>query len=82
MFKHNIYESQPEVLDGMPDSSDPLPPEFFANPWCPPVLIVTEAVVAEADLIKTAKDLEENASVGIQSLLCSPYFSSPLLKFL
>ena len=65
MFKHNIYESQPEVLDGMPDSSDPLPPEFFANPWCPPVLIVTEAVVAEADLIKTAKDLEENASVGI-----------------
>ena len=35
MFKHNICGSQPEVLDGMPDSFDPLPPEFFVNPRCP-----------------------------------------------
>ena len=35
-FKHNISGDQPEVLDGMPDSSDPLPPEFFMNPRCPP----------------------------------------------
>ena len=36
MFKHNICGDQPEVPDDMPDSSDPLPPEFFANPRCPP----------------------------------------------
>ena len=36
VFKHNICGDQPKVLDGMPDSSDPLPLEFFANPGCPP----------------------------------------------
>ena len=29
VFKHNIYGDHPEVLDGMPDSADPLPPEFY-----------------------------------------------------
>ena len=36
VFKH-ICGDNPEVLKGMPDSVDPLPPEFFMNPWCPPV---------------------------------------------
>ena len=31
-FVHNIYGSQPEVLDRMPDTSKPLSPEFFINP--------------------------------------------------
>ena len=35
VFKHNIYGDHPEVLDGMLDSSIPLPPEFFVNPRCP-----------------------------------------------
>ena len=35
MFKHNICGDQPEVLNGMPDFFDPLPPEFFANLSCP-----------------------------------------------
>ena len=35
VFKHNICGDQLEVLDGMPDSFDPLPPEFFMNPRCP-----------------------------------------------
>ena len=39
VFKHNICEDQPEVLDCMPDSSDPLPPKFFANPRCHPTLL-------------------------------------------
>ena len=37
-FKHNICGDHPEVPDGMLDSSVPLPPEFFANPRCLPVL--------------------------------------------
>ena len=32
VFKHNICGDQPEVLDGMPNSSDLLPPKFFVNP--------------------------------------------------
>ena len=35
VFKHNIYEDQPEVIDGIPDSSYPVPLEFFMNPSCP-----------------------------------------------
>ena len=31
-FAHNICESQPEVLNGMSDTSKPLSPEFFINP--------------------------------------------------
>ena len=31
-FAHNICGSQPVVPDGMPDTSKPLPPEFFINP--------------------------------------------------
>ena len=31
-FKHNICGDHPKVPDGMPDSSIPLPPKFFANP--------------------------------------------------
>ena len=34
-FKHNICDDQPEIPDGMPDSIDLLPPEFFVNPRCP-----------------------------------------------
>ena len=35
VLKHNIYGDRPEVLKGMPDSADSLPPEFFVNPGCP-----------------------------------------------
>ena len=34
-FKHSICDDQPEIPDGMPDSVDPLPPEFFVNLRCP-----------------------------------------------
>ena len=37
VFKHNICRDCPEVPDGMPNPADPLPPEFFVNPGCPPV---------------------------------------------
>ena len=55
MFKHNICESQPEVLDGMPDSSNLLPPEFFANLGWPLVPAVTKAAAAEVDMIEHVK---------------------------
>ena len=44
---HNIYGSQPEVLDGMLDMSKPLSPEFFINPRCPLVTIPAEDVSIE-----------------------------------
>ena len=31
-FAHNICGSQPEVSDGIPNTSKPLSPEFFINP--------------------------------------------------
>ena len=56
MFRHNISRIQPKVLDGMPDSSNPLPPEFFPNPKCPPIPAVVETAVVEVDLIEPDKD--------------------------
>ena len=35
VFKHNICGDQPEVPKDMPDSSGPLPLEFFMNPRFP-----------------------------------------------
>ena len=34
-FIHGILGDQPRILDGMPESTDPLPLEFFANLGCP-----------------------------------------------
>ena len=49
VFKHNICGDQPEVSDGMPNSFNSLPLEFFTNPRCPLTLTTTEATVAEVD---------------------------------
>ena len=54
------------ILDGMPDSTDLLPIEFFVNPKCPLTPTVTKVETADVDLIKPTKDSEENASVGDQ----------------
>ena len=37
-FKNNICGDRPGIPDYMPDSTNPLPPEFFINPRCPPDL--------------------------------------------
>ena len=42
-YAHNICGSQPEVLDGMLDTSKPLSPEFFINPRCPPGVVPAKA---------------------------------------
>ena len=67
MFKHNICGSQLEVPYDMPNSSNPLPPEFFENPWCPSIPAVTKAAATKVDLIKLAKDPKKNAFIGDHS---------------
>ena len=42
-FAHKICGSQPEVLDGMSDTSKPLSQEFFINPRCPLGVVPVEA---------------------------------------
>ena len=49
MFKHNICGDLPKVPDGMPDSFDPLPLEFFVNPTCPLAPTTIEATTTEVD---------------------------------
>ena len=46
-FKNNICRDRPYIPDGMPDSSNQLPPEFFDNPRCPPILPADKAIDAE-----------------------------------
>ena len=56
VFKHNICGDCPKVSKGMPDSADPLPPEFFVNPGCPPVQVVVKATATEVPLNEAAKE--------------------------
>ena len=63
VFKHNICGDNPKVLEGMPDSADPLAPNFFVNPGCPPVQTTTEATTIEAPSSKTTKEPMEVAIV-------------------
>ena len=51
----------------MPDSSDPLLPEFFMNPKCPPARAPTEATTAKMDQSEAAKEPERSALVDDQS---------------
>ena len=67
MFKHNICGDQPEVPDSMPDSSNPLPSDFFANPKFSLVLTTTKAMTIEADKSEAegkVEELERCSSVG------------------
>ena len=45
-FAHNICGSKPGILDGMQDTSKPLPLDFFINPRCPPSVVPYEVAVA------------------------------------
>ena len=59
MLKHNICGDQPEVPDGMVDSSNPLPLEFFMNPKCPPARVPTEAPLTKAEQSKTIEKAKD-----------------------
>ena len=67
VFKHNICGDQPEVPDGMPHSSDLLPPEFFANLRWPPTLVTIKVTVVEVDQGEATKEPENIAFTGNQS---------------
>ena len=43
-FKNNICGDKPDIPNGMPDSSNPIPPEFFDNLRCPPALVADEVI--------------------------------------
>ena len=55
------------VLDGMPDSSIPLPLEFFANSKCPLILVAIEDTKTEAHLSEVVQELEKNNLAKDQS---------------
>ena len=67
VFKHNICGDQREVLDGMPDFSDPLPLEFFVSLRCPLVPMATEDTIVEVHSSEVAKKPEENSFAGDQN---------------
>ena len=58
MFKNNIYGDRPEIPDGMPDSANPLPPNVFVNPRCPPAPVAIEAKDVEVDQGRAIEDSE------------------------
>ena len=61
-FAHNICGSKPGIPDGMPDTSKPLPPEFFVNPRCPLGAVLVEAVVAPE--VGISEEVEHSSTVG------------------
>ena len=55
-FAHNIYESKPRILVGMLGTSQPLSPEFFINPRCPPDdVLVGESTAPKAGISEAVK---------------------------
>ena len=69
LFKHNIYGNHPEALEGMLDSANPLPPNFFVNPGCPLVHAAVEATTTKAPPSEMAKEPVEVATTEDQSRL-------------
>ena len=61
MFKLGIRGDRPRIPDDMLNSTDPLPPEFFANLGCPPAPTLVEAKTAKVHPIEKAKDPVEGA---------------------
>ena len=48
-FAHDICGSKPMIPAGMPDTSEPLPLEFFVNPRCPPSASSDPSAVVAVD---------------------------------
>ena len=82
VFKHNISGDHPEVPDSMPDSADPLPSEFFANPGCPPIQAAAKATGTETPPSKTAKEPMEVSVAVDQRKLLPLFFHSYFVIFL
>ena len=63
-FTHDICGSKPKIPTRMPDTSTPLTPEFFMNPWCPPGSLLALSTV---EPVKTAEeDLADKGLPGAE----------------
>ena len=62
IFKHNICGDCPEVLEGMPDSTDLLASEFFVNPRFLLVQVAAEATAIEVPLSEEVKEPTETVA--------------------
>ena len=61
-FAHNICGSKPRIPNGMSGTSQPLYPEFFINPRCPPdVVLVGAAAALKAGI---SEKVEHSSAVG------------------
>ena len=67
VFKHNICGDQPEILDSILDSFDPLSLEFFVSLKYLPIPKATDDTTVEVHPSEVAKEPEKNASVEDQS---------------
>ena len=71
-FAHNICGSELVIPNGMPDTSKPLPPEFFINPRCPPSAAPrVHTIDPDVDVREPGKNLPA-AKVGLGIQLESP----------
>ena len=61
-LEHNICGSKPGIPDKMPDTSKPLPPEFYVNPRCLLVSIHVEAAIAPEAI--TSEAVEPSSTTG------------------
>ena len=61
-FAHNIYGSKPRIPVGMLGTSQPLSPEFFINPRCPPDDVLVGASTAPKAGI--SEEVEHSFTVG------------------
>ena len=59
VFKHNICGDQQEVPNAMPDSSDPLPLDFFTNSRFSPARAPIQVTTIEAEKSKIEKKAKE-----------------------
>ena len=64
-FTHNICGSQPEVPEGIPDTSKSLSPEFFINPRCPPSVVPAEAISIDDHPNEVTNAPEREASAAV-----------------
>ena len=64
-FTHNICGSQPEVQDGMSDTSKSLSLEFFINPRCPSSIVPAEAASIDVRLGEATNAPEREAPIAV-----------------
>ena len=64
-FTHNICGSQPEVPDGMPDTSKLLSLGFFINPRCPPSAVPAEFASTDVHPDEVTNAPEREAPIAI-----------------